>query len=346
MKVQLLTLLGLCTLPVAPMVNAQDAHQLAMQGRKLSTEEVAELEKEVSENPDDLDSRTILLGYYFSNRPRKAAKEAKRKHVLWLVKNQPNSPTLATPYAEIHPAFDPDGYVEVKKCWLELAEVEPPNLIALKNAANFLLLNDRDIAEVLLLKGQKLDPEDPKWAKSLGHLYSLGMGRISDDEERKAMAEKVFQQYRIAFDASPPISQNAMLGDLAKAALLAGKIDDAKKYAQQMLNFDGPNNWNSGNLVHHGNLILGRIALSEGDDAKAKAHLLSAGRTTGSPQLNSFGPNMVLANEFLKKGESDVVLEYFQLCRKFWKSGGKNLDQWSDAVKDDRLPDFGGNMRY
>ena len=55
---------------------------------------------------------------------------------------------------------------------------------------------------------------------------------------------------------------------------------------------------------------------------------------------------MVLANEFLKKGESDVVLVYFQLCRKFWELGHDRLDQWSDMVKGGQTPDFRGNMLY
>ena len=39
----------------------------------------------------------------------------------------------------------------------------------------------------------------------------------------------------------------------------------------------------------------------------------------GSPQLNSFGPIMSLAEELLEQGEPDTVLEFFAECRKFWK---------------------------
>ena len=104
------------------------------------------------------------------------------------------------------------------------------------------------------------------------------------------------------------------------------------------------NDWNTGNAIHHGNLVLGRLALQAGDNDKAKSHLLKAGKTSGSPQLNSFGPNMTLAKELLDKGEKEVVLEFFQLCAKFWKSD--KLDQWIAIVKDGGIPSFGGNLLY
>ena len=59
--------------------------------------------------------------------------------------------------------------------------------------------------------------------------------------------------------------------------------------------------WNYGNALHKGNIVLGRIALERGDIAGAKEHLLAAGQTPGSPQVGSFGPNTTLAKELLEK---------------------------------------------
>ena len=85
-----------------------------------------------------------------------------------------------------------------------------------------------------------------------------------------------------------------------------------------------------------------------GDIERAKEHLLAAGNTSGSPQLNSFGPNMTLAKELLEQGERDVVLEYFRLCAKFWKSRSHlgTLEEWANQVKAGMVPDFGANLRY
>jgi hypothetical protein len=92
--------------------------------------------------------------------------------------------------------------------------------------------------------------------------------------------------------------------------------------------------------------VLGRIALKNGDLAHAKQALLNAGRTKGSAQLDSFGPDMTLAEELLEKGEKDTVLRYFKLCRRFWKLGGERLDQWEKDVNAGKIPQFGGNLVY
>src|SRR5215212_2966817 len=91
-------------------------------------------------------------------------------------------------------------------------------------------------------------------------------------------------------------------------------------------------NWNYGNATHTANLVLGRVALIEGDIDGAKTFLLEAGKTTGSPQLNSFGPDMLFASEMLKRGEKETVLRYFDLCAKFWPARFSKLDEWKASI--------------
>lgn len=134
------------------------------------------------------------------------------------------------------------------------------------------------------------------------------------------------------------MEQAALLEQLAKAALVAQETTKAREYAEIMLSKDDTE-WNSGNNIHHGNMTLGRIAFAAGDVEAAKQHLLKAGTTTGSPQLNSFGPEMTLANELLQKGEKDVVLEYLAFCAKFWESGKDRLEKWLVTVKEGQIPE-------
>jgi hypothetical protein len=138
------------------------------------------------------------------------------------------------------------------------------------------------------------------------------------------------------------------LDDVAKESFEVGKIDDAKNYATELLalasKFQG--DWNYGNAIQDGNLVLGRIAVRDGRIEEAKKYLLEAGKSPGSPVMDSFGPNMSLAKDLLEKGEQDTVLQYFDLCRKFWKDDDGKLDQWSDEVKADKIPRFGANLVY
>jgi tetratricopeptide (TPR) repeat protein len=324
---------------------AADANRLAMSGARLTAEEVKSLEMQIEKDPNDITSRTKLLGYYFHKQFQdKSARKAKQKHILWLIMNSPESEVLATPYGQLDTFLDKEAYSQGKKAWTDQLKTKPANLKVLENSANFFLMHDRKLAEESLQKAQSLDMKNPKWPKKLGHVYSLGMMRKPLNAKKEA-AGKALEQYEIAYKLSTDMERDYLLSELAKAALAADKSQKAKEYAEKMLSQNSPG-WNYGNNIHYGNIILGKIALASNDIEQARKRLIEAGKTPGSPQLNSFGPSMSLANELLEKGEKDVVLEYFELCSKFWKSDSylQRLDKWTIEVKEGKIPDFGPNL--
>ena len=148
--------------------------------------------------------------------------------------------------------------------------------------------------------------------------------------------------------ATDELSRFYALGRAAKESFNTGHVEDARKYANELAKLmpKYPKDWNYGNAIQDSNLVLGRIAVKEGRIDDAKKHLLAAGQSPDSPQMDSFGPNMSLALDLLKLKEKDVVLEYFESCRKFWKMHADRLDQWSKDVKAGRIPDFGANLLY
>lgn len=125
---------------------------------------------------------------------------------------------------------------------------------------------------------------------------------------------------------------------------------EASEWANGLLKAAAPlkKNWNYGNAVHYSHLLLGKVRLSAADKAGAGAELLLAGQTPGSPQLNSFGPNMSLAKELVEKGEKQVVLKYFELCLKFWKSkeAKPQIEEWKKEMKAGKIPGFGAHLVY
>jgi hypothetical protein len=143
--------------------------------------------------------------------------------------------------------------------------------------------------------------------------------------------------------ANSPELRFGALGEAAKQSFVAGKVADAQKYAQELITLlpSFQQNQEYGNAVHDANLTLGRIAVREGRMDDAKRHLIES---VGSPggRLMDHGPDMSLAKDLLEKGERQVVLDYFTLCRKFWNFG--RLDEWSQQVQEGRIPDFGGNL--
>jgi hypothetical protein len=138
------------------------------------------------------------------------------------------------------------------------------------------------------------------------------------------------------------------LAGLAKAAFDAGEFDKSERYARELLSAAiDQRDWNYGNAVFFGNMVLGRVALQRDRNLDlAKSLLLASAATPGSPQLNSFGPNMSLAKDLLLRGERDTVLEFFVRCRAFWKMGAKKLDEWTATMKGGGSPDFGANLLY
>ena len=104
--------------------------------------------------------------------------------------------------------------------------------------------------------------------------------------------------------------------------------------------------WDYGNAIHHGHLLLGRVALARGDLGRAVSELIAAGHTPGSPQLNSFGPNCQLALELLKAGHPAPVLEFLQLCETFWNPTCSRAAVWARQIRQGSVPNFGPNLSY
>ena len=116
----------------------------------------------------------------------------------------------------------------------------------------------------------------------------------------------------------------------AQAALKAGNAAEASSLAGQLLweNTD-KSSWNYGNVVYDANQILGLAALRQGEVGAAKRYLLAAGRTPGSPQLDSFGPEMPLAKALLAQGQKQTVLTFLGLVAKFWATPKPGMERFS-----------------
>lgn len=164
--------------------------------------------------------------------------------------------------------------------------------------------------------------------------------------------------YTVGAITGAPYPRLLGLRAAAERALAWGNLEDSEALARQLLELaerfrkDGY----YGNAVHHAHTVLGRVELARGNPAAAELALLESGRTPGSPQLNSFGPSMELAEELLEMGRSDAVLEYFELCRVFWCPDHRDrpgteqtreiLQGWIDTVRDGGVPDFKANLVY
>jgi hypothetical protein len=148
------------------------------------------------------------------------------------------------------------------------------------------------------------------------------------------------------------------LGTLDAALALAfvesgTRLAEARALADSLLAANTVTNWNYGNLIYSMHSLLGRIALREADLTQARHHLEESGKTPGSPQLNSFGPDFVLARELLEKGEREAVLAHLDRVEAFWAKPDRNppgpltghhqkeLSAWRQAIQAGQIPTDG-----
>jgi hypothetical protein len=143
------------------------------------------------------------------------------------------------------------------------------------------------------------------------------------------------------------ITRGPLLARMARTALAAGDLKKAERYANEALAESKHGVfWWTGDAVHQGNIVLGRLALHNGDVAEARRYLLLAGQTPGSTSLTSQGPNMALARDLLEHGESAAVLQYLEECGSFWSGSRGKLAEWMALVRAGLKPDFGANVTY
>ena len=205
------------------------------------------------------------------------------------------------------------------------------------------------LAETLLKRALDLQPNQPGINQNLARIYELRAMSVTDPAEKHRLARARFEQLSQAAEATPP--NTALLIALATAALDSGNLPRAETAAKQLVDLlpkvqaDPQQHGMADYVAHHTYLILGRVALRQGNLDAAKADLLESGRVSGGGTLSSFGPNMTLAKELLEKGESATVLQYFELCRKFWAFSNR-MDPWIEAIHKGQVPDFGANLNY
>ena len=325
---------------LSPSAQAQASRSDLRLGRGLSEEAAVALEQRLADSPGDQAARVQLIGYYFGRFRNSDARNRRIDHVLWFVRNQPEAEVLSVPEARMNQWLDADAFSQARTVWSQHLDSMPDSLKVLRNASTFLMFSNRPRAIELLERAQRIDGSNSLWAKQLGRLHWLDMGRGYREPDAEAAA-RALGQFERAYELLGPARGDSLLRFLVETCLEAGQAEKARAYADTMLNNE-TKGWNLGNRIHHGHMTLGRIALAEGNLEEAKNRLLKAGQTPGSPQLNSFGPEMDLAKALLERGEKDVVVRYFELCSEFWNHdrATAKLAEWTELAKSGKVPDF------
>jgi tetratricopeptide (TPR) repeat protein len=320
---------------------------LTIRGKKLLMQDVKRLEAELDTDPRNVASRALLLGYYFSNTATHTlALERRHKHIIWTIANVADSEIAAVPEIGLG-ATDGDVYSEAKRLWLQQIRDKPENTTMLWNAAAFFYGEETPLAESLLRKGQALEPQDPRWCQKLGQLYLLGLDRLSGEARKEAGAKSLAELEKALSATEDEVSRGYILTNAARAAMEADERDKGRSYALELLERGHMEDSCDDVLyTHKACLILGRIALREGNVEEAKKCLLEATEVKGESLQGSFDPYMKLAQELLLRGEREAVLEYLRRCAAKWITTNHRLERWIYSLEHGETPDFGANLVY
>jgi hypothetical protein len=139
---------------------------------------------------------------------------------------------------------------------------------------------------------------------------------------------------------TPRLNRFYGVEEIMKSAYLAGNDDEVQSLASEYLTLASTYrcNWNYGNAIHDANRYLGLVSLRHGNMREAASYLQLSGKTPGSPQLNSFGPDLDLADGLLKRGEVSPVTQYLTDIKVFWKGGRAQIDAWLAAIAQGETP--------
>lgn len=144
------------------------------------------------------------------------------------------------------------------------------------------------------------------------------------------------------------LSRFYSLDDKISEAYKANDFGKVKELAKENLELAAVYrcNWNFGNAIHDTNRVLGLVSLKGGDVDVASDYLLRAGKSSGSPQLDTFGPELDLANELLQLGKVDAVKSYLKEIKLFWDMDNGQVDTWLAEIEKGGRPQldrFAGN---
>ncbi len=287
----------------------------------MDPDEIAALEA----SPDLAARLALIEDYAFDDDGDEARKYP---HVIWLVTHHPE---VACPDAILDPD-DGDVYATVRDLWVEAARTHPGDLDVLTNAIENLHAEPA-LVEQVVRRAASFEPTSSEWHSRLAQHWIARWRAADDPAERIRLAREAVAELEIAragegadvylIGVELARSAHAAGDDVRAAAVATELIDGARHYSKT---------WYYGNAIHHANLVLGEIALAADELDRAKRHLLAAGLTRGSPQLDSVGPDFTLATALLARGERDTVANYLELCARFWKLDGGKLATWRAAI--------------
>jgi len=323
-----------------PLLECHEAVTLAMQDPAQGTREREKLEAHLLEEGSDIDARIRVIGLYYPAQDH-ALKRRRATHLHWLIANHPEIDLSG--YGLLDPGTE--DYEEATRLWSAALKKNQGNLAVLRNAGDAFVRGHPELALEAFAKGAAADPAEADWHSELARAWQSSVKPDQDAGERRRRQHAALQERELALSlATGDFEALRARVEVARAAVAAEDFSRAREAATQAL-ADAPRSkgiYVYGNALHWGHIVLGQVALAAGDVPGAVAELAMAGRTPGSPQLNSYGPDLELAAKLVQAGQRQAVTDYLRDCGKFWTDHDQVIGEWIAAIQHGDRPDFDG----
>lgn len=133
-------------------------------GHALSDRQITELEAAVSENPEDVCTRGYLIAFGEDRLRRRL------EHVLWMINHRPDWEGFLRNLSATR--LTREGQGQVRTAWLGATGARTANGMVLHYAALFFEATEPYLAEELLRRAIRLEPDEPFHREELGALYA------------------------------------------------------------------------------------------------------------------------------------------------------------------------------
>jgi hypothetical protein len=182
-------------------------------------------------------------------------------------------------------------------------------------------LRDEDslsAAERWAARAHEIDPPNAEWSRLLARVYDREAAQAADLKWKAALYRKA--------DALDP--NYFGLPALALAEFEAANDDAAAQDAHRLLDRKNPSPY----FQHIAHTVLGRVALDQGDVETAKSELF-ASIPSGTPPGFNLEPNRTLAQDLIDHGERDIVIQFLEQSREFWKNDQGAINHYIKLIK-------------
>ncbi len=297
---------------------------------RMTEDEAAVLRKKIQKYPEDLDSRYMLYTYSGSKTIYTHTEELVQEafeQACWFIDRAKTNTFCLMDFSRRLCSYSKVHIETLENKWLVQTEKHPNHAQICGNAGSFIIWNNFEKGEELLLKAARLDPGYGHWPSILSIHYN-GQFFKKEGEWKKYFAERTIETALRAY----PLEHSTGFMNLeyaAECALYLEDLDTAEFCGKEMLesafhpSFD-----------HIGNSILGLVAIRRNETKKAVNYLLKRGKKLFEPSRFSWQ----LVTELFNQGERESLVKYIESFER--KVRRKYREKWIKQIKEGICPDF------